>query len=145
MKSGKRRLVLVTCWLTFAAACGETALPTVSYPPTKAGDVVDDYFGTKVADPYRWMEDLDSKDVADWVAAQNRVTSGYLDTLPMRDHFRRRITELWDYPQSVAAGSRGRTVLLRTEYRAPAAGSAVHARQPDGAGDLGAGSECAVA
>jgi prolyl oligopeptidase len=99
MKSGKRRLVLVTCWLTFAAACGETALPTVSYPPTKAGDVVDDYFGTKVADPYRWMEDLDSKDVADWVAAQNRVTFGYLDTLPMRDHFRRRITELWDYPR----------------------------------------------
>ena len=53
------------------AGCGETAMPTVSYPPTRTGAVVDDYFGTRVPDPYRWMEELESKDVADWVAAQN--------------------------------------------------------------------------
>ena len=89
--------------LTMAACTASTppaaTLPSVSYPPSAKGTVVDDYFGTKVADPYRWMEDLDSKDVAAWVAAQNRVTFAFLDMLPMRERFRRRITELWDYPR----------------------------------------------
>ena len=71
----------------------------MTYPATTKGDVVDDYFGTKVPDPYRWMEDLDSQGVADWVAAQNRVTFDYLDKLPMRERFKQRITELWDYPK----------------------------------------------
>jgi len=53
---------------------------------------VDDYHGTKVADPFRWMEDLDSKDVAEWVAASNAVTESYLKTLPLRQDFRKRLT-----------------------------------------------------
>ena len=48
------------------------------YPETRKVDVVDDYHGTKVPDPYRWLEDLDSKDVAQWTAAENAVTFGYL-------------------------------------------------------------------
>jgi prolyl oligopeptidase len=75
-------------------AAGSGAL---AYPPTRAGDVVDDYFGRKIADPYRWLEDLDSKDTADWVAAQNKITSAYLDKLPQREAIRKRLTELWDY------------------------------------------------
>ena len=71
----------------------------VTYPSTPKGDVVEDYFGTKIAHPYRWMEDLDSKAVADWVAAQNQVTFDYLAKLPMREHFVKRITGLWDYPR----------------------------------------------
>ena len=69
------------------------------YPETKKTGVVENYFGTKVADPYRWMESLDSPDVAPWITAQNAVTSEYLARLPLRDHFKRRITELWDYPK----------------------------------------------
>src|SRR5215831_1446559 len=72
----------------------------VSYPPTKTVDVVEDYHGTKVADPYRWLEDLDSKDVAEWVAAQNKLTFDELSKLPMREHFKQRITQLWDYPKT---------------------------------------------
>jgi prolyl oligopeptidase len=71
-----------------------------SVPPTTKGDVVDDYFGTKVADPYRWMEDLDSKAVSAWIAAQNATTSRYLEALPMRDKIKARITQLWDYPKT---------------------------------------------
>ncbi|MES1255958.1 MAG: S9 family peptidase, partial [Acidobacteriota bacterium] len=92
--------------LATAASCLVVAIvlqaalaPRLSYPPSQKGDVVDDYFGTRVADPYRWMEDLDSKDVAEWVAAQNQVTSSYLATLPLRAHFERRIAALWDYPK----------------------------------------------
>ena len=76
----------LTAWpavlLLAAAACQTRPEPTMTYPATARGDVVDDYFGTKVPDPYRWMEDLDSPAVADWVAAQNRVTFDYLEKLP---------------------------------------------------------------
>lgn len=82
-------------------ACQQAPEPTMTYPTTKRGDVVDDYFGTKVVDPYRWMEDLDSKETADWVTAQNQVTFDYLGKLPMRERFKQRITELWDYPKVV--------------------------------------------
>ena len=71
----------------------------LTYPPSEKGTVVDDYFGTKVPDPYRWMEDLDSKAVADWVKAENTVTAAYLDKLQLRDDLKKRITEMWDYPK----------------------------------------------
>jgi prolyl oligopeptidase len=83
-----------------AAIAVQAQRPTLQYPNTKKGDVVDDYHGTKVADPYRWLEDLDSEEVAGWVAAQNALTNGYLEKLPMRQHFRERIGILWDYPKT---------------------------------------------
>lgn len=70
------------------------------YPETRRGDDVDWYGTTRVADPYRWLEDLDSPEVASWVAAQNAVTFAHLDTLPRRDRLRQRLTELWDYPRT---------------------------------------------
>ena len=70
--------------LIAAAACSPAPEPKMTYPETRKGDLVEDYHGTKIADPCRWMEDLDSKEVADWVARQNEVTFGYLDKLPMR-------------------------------------------------------------
>jgi prolyl oligopeptidase len=81
-------------------ACQQAAsAPRLSYPDTRKDAVVDDYHGTKVPDPYRWMEDLDAKEVADWIRAQNDLTFGYLNKLPMREYFRQRITELWNYPK----------------------------------------------
>ena len=76
------------------AAAGATAL---SYPPTRTVDVVDDYFGRKIADPYRWLESLDSPDTAAWIAAENKVTFGYLEKLPQREAIRKRLTALWDF------------------------------------------------
>ena len=73
--------------------------PAFEYPPAVKGDVVDEYGRTQVADPYRWMEALDSKEVADWVAASNAVTEPYLAKLPLRQHFNTRLTELWSYPR----------------------------------------------
>jgi len=80
-------------------SCGpvQPTPPPLTYPPTMKGDVVDTYHGTPVPDPYRWMEDLDSKDVADWVAAQNAVTDPYLAALPLRTSLNTRLTELWNY------------------------------------------------
>jgi len=71
----------------------------ISYPDTRRGDQVDTLHGVDVADPYRWLEDdvRESKEVADWVTAQNKVTFAYLDSIPRREAIRRRVTELWNY------------------------------------------------
>ena len=70
-----------------------------TYPPTRAGDVVDDYHGTAVPDPYRWLEDVDSPETRAWVAAQNQLTFAWLDQIPQRAAIRERLTALWDYPR----------------------------------------------
>ena len=94
-------IATMTLLAVAASACGRTepAVERLPYPVAAKGDVVDDYAGTKVPDPYRWMEALDSKDVADWVAASNAVTDPYLAKLPLREHFNTRLTELWNYPR----------------------------------------------
>ncbi|MFM8535357.1 MAG: S9 family peptidase, partial [Acidimicrobiia bacterium] len=72
----------------------------MTYPETRVTDAVDTYGQVSVADPYRWLEELDSPDVAAWVAAQNAVTFAHLASLPLRCHFTERLTELWDYPRT---------------------------------------------
>ncbi len=81
----------------------------LKYPEARKGDVVDDYHGTKVADPYRWLEDAPEKspDVAKWIAAENAVTANYLGAFPVRDQLKKRITELWNYPKVSMPGYEG--------------------------------------
>lgn len=69
----------------------------LTYPTTHQADQVDDYHGTKVADPYRWLEDPDSDETKAWVEAQNKVTFGYLEDIPQRESLKQRITKLWNY------------------------------------------------
>ncbi|MDP2888963.1 MAG: prolyl oligopeptidase family serine peptidase [Bacteroidota bacterium] len=84
--------------LAFAFMMSCTQKP-INYPPTAKGDVKDTYFGTEVEDPYRWLEDDNSAETAEWVKAQNQLTFGYLEKLPFRDQINSRLTELWDYPK----------------------------------------------
>ena len=96
----KRSLILVSILLLALAPFGcKEKQPAVTYPVTEKGDVVDDYFGTKVPDPYRWLEDDKAENVANWVEAQNAVTFGYLDEIPFRDKIRSRLTEIYNYPR----------------------------------------------
>jgi prolyl oligopeptidase len=67
------------------------------YPHSRRVDQVDDLHGTLVADPYRWLEDLESEETRKWVADQNEVTFGYLSGIPDREAIRQRITDLWNY------------------------------------------------
>jgi prolyl oligopeptidase len=99
----------IACALVLACGTGWLVeAQTLKYPAARRGDVVDDYFGTKVADPYRWMEDLNAPEVKQWVDAQNAVTSRYLDALPLRNALKTRITELWNYPKVTAPEYEGR-------------------------------------
>lgn len=90
---------LAAAVLIHAGCYGQSLLPKITYPPTPKDHIVNDYFGVKVPAPYQWMEDLDSKAVQDWVKAEDAVTFPYLAKLPLRGHFLRRITELWNYPK----------------------------------------------
>ncbi len=69
----------------------------MKYPETKKGQVVDNYFGTEVADPYRWLEDDRSQETEAWVVEQNKVTRGYLENIPFREEIKERLTSLWNY------------------------------------------------
>ncbi len=71
----------------------------MNYPETRKADQVDDYHGTAVADPYRWLEDDNSTETQAWVAAQNQVTFDYLAQIPYRSQLKQRLQELYNYPK----------------------------------------------
>ncbi|WP_443969662.1 prolyl oligopeptidase family serine peptidase [Sphingobium sp. CR28] len=81
------------------AATAQASSPAMTYPETKRVDQVDEQFGVKVADPYRWLETdvRTDKAVADWVEAENKVTQSYLATVPGRDILQKRLAALYDY------------------------------------------------
>jgi len=72
-------------------------IKTNNYPVARKGDQVDDYHGVKVADPYRWLEDLDSEETRKWVEEQNKLTFGYLAEIPARTTIKERLTKLWNF------------------------------------------------
>ena len=71
--------------------------PAITYPPSPTSDQVDDYHGRSIADPYRWLEDVESVETEAWVTAENEVTQNYLRKLPAREPMRARLEELWNY------------------------------------------------
>jgi prolyl oligopeptidase len=111
--STRRRLAAIataTTWIGAALVMSLGSNPSLGEEnkdkPAKAFDypearrdasVVDDYHGTKVADPYRWLEDPDSPETRAWVEAENKVTFAFLESIPQREAIKKRITALWDY------------------------------------------------
>ncbi|SFB92818.1 prolyl oligopeptidase [Parapedobacter composti] len=81
-----------------------TLLP---YPETKRGNVVDQYFGTAVPDPYRWLENDTAADTKAWVKAQNKVTNNYLEQIPFREAIYKRLEKLWNYEKFSAPFKEG--------------------------------------
>lgn len=69
----------------------------ITYPETRTGEVEEDYFGTLVKDPYRWLEDDNSEETMDWVTIQNKTTELYLNEIPYRKYIHKQLTNLWDY------------------------------------------------
>lgn len=80
---------------------------TLNYPETKKVDTVTDYFGTKVKDPYRWLEDDRSEETEAWVKAQNEVTFGYLNDIPYKKDLENRLSEIWNYEKISAPFKEG--------------------------------------
>ena len=83
-------------WLLAAPYC---LIAQLQYPVTKKGDVVENYHGTQVADPYRWLEDDNSAETKAWVADENKVTFGFLNKIYYRDQWLKRLEEINNYPK----------------------------------------------
>ncbi len=95
--------LLFSC-LTFA----QTMTNKIIYPATRKVDTIDTYFGTKVPDPYRWLEDDRADDTKAWVTAQNKVTQGYLSQIPYREALHDRLKQLWNYEKFSAPFKEGK-------------------------------------
>ena len=80
----------------------EANITLMKYPEARKDTVKDNYFGTIIADPYRWLENDTSTETGAWVSAENKVTENYLSQIPFRDDIRKRLTEIWNYPKETA-------------------------------------------
>ncbi len=80
---------------------------SIAYPEARRGSVVDDYYGVRVADPYRWLEDLDALETRSWIEAQNRVTSDFLAQIGERGHIEQRLRELYGFERYGVPEKRG--------------------------------------
>ena len=80
-----------------AAPAAQAPTDALVYPQAKKGAQVDTYHGVQVADPYRWLENLDGADTRAWIEAENKVSGAYLAQIPARDALRKRLTELWNF------------------------------------------------
>jgi prolyl oligopeptidase len=102
-----KRLIFTTLVMVIVLSCNAPMKNKIEYPVTKKGDVVDNYFGTGVPDPYRWLEDDMSEETAAWVKEQNKVTSGYLETIPYRAEIKTRLEKMWNYEKYTAPFNEG--------------------------------------
>ncbi|NIW24599.1 MAG: S9 family peptidase, partial [Gammaproteobacteria bacterium] len=67
-----------------ASMASHALAQSIKYPKTRKAEIVEDFHGTHVADPYRWLENVDDPEVAQWVDAQNEITRDYVDRLDSR-------------------------------------------------------------
>ncbi len=79
----------------------------LQYPQTKKVEQIDEYFGVKVSDPYRWLEDDNSEETKAWVQEQNKVTEEYFSKIPFRNAIKKRLEDLWNYPKETAPYKKG--------------------------------------
>lgn len=87
--------------------CTQEKPAKYDYPKANKVDTVDVYFGHEVPDPYRWLEDDNSVETAEWVDAENKITNDYLAQIPFRDQLKDRLTEIWNYPKYGVPFKRG--------------------------------------
>jgi len=94
-----RKFIVIMATIT---ATTTVSAQRIQYPKAQKDGTVDHYFGTEVADPYRWLENDTSQQTADWVEAENRVTKAYLSKIPFRQKLLKRLTELSNYEKITA-------------------------------------------
>jgi prolyl oligopeptidase len=98
--------------LSLATLCTPATAQKLTYPQTKRVDQVDSYFGVKVADPYRWLEEENAPETAQWVEAENKVTFDYLAKIPYREQLKARLSKLYDYAKYGAPFRKGENYVF---------------------------------
>ncbi len=112
MESQKRMMTMIALTVCVAALFCTERIP-FKYPASKKVNHVDDYFGVRVADPYRWLEDVAAPNTAAWVNDQNKFTEAYLKAIPFREKFRTRLSETANYEKYSDAAKEGEYYTFR--------------------------------
>jgi prolyl oligopeptidase len=99
--------IITIFFMAILISCNGPVKKKIVYPVTKKGNVVDTYFGTSVPDPYRWLEDDRSEETAAWVKEQNKLTFGYLESIPYREEIKTRLQRMWNYEKYTAPHKEG--------------------------------------
>jgi prolyl oligopeptidase len=97
-----KKSILLIIAIALLLSCNGPMKNKIEYPVTRKGNVTDNYFGTEVSDPYRWLEDDMSAETAAWVKEQNEVTFGYLKTIPYREEIKNRLEKMWNFEKFTA-------------------------------------------
>src|ERR1700736_6174396 len=114
MASMNRKFLALFTLCPLAILFAADSQTTFNYPPAPTSNQVDDYFGTKVPDPYRPLENPDSPESRKWIEAENKITFDFLKTIPERDEIKKRLTEVWDYERfGVPFKEKGRYFLSK--------------------------------
>ena len=108
----KLKVRVATLATLLVAAAAVVFTQALQYPAARKVDQVDNYHGTKVADPYRWLEDDNSPETAAWIEAENKITFPYLERIPYRQQFQDRVKRLNDYVKYSAPSHKGPYVFF---------------------------------
>jgi prolyl oligopeptidase len=92
-----KKFIFIITAMAFLTTCNSPKKNNIAYPETRKTDISDDYFGTNVSDPYRWLEDDKSEETAAWVKEENKVTFGYLENIPYRNNIKSRLEKMWNF------------------------------------------------
>ena len=103
------QLVILAIAITF-----QVNSQTFNYPNTKKTDQTDNYFGTEIKDPYRWLEDDNSDETKQWVLEENKITDEYLSKIPYRNKVKERLTQLWNFPKASTPFKAGSNFFIYT-------------------------------
>jgi prolyl oligopeptidase len=101
-------LLIVSAWIGLSTGSVDAQSGNLNYPKARKANVTDNYFGTRVQDPYRWMENDTSREVKNWVEAENKITQDYLSQIPYRKTIHDRLTQIWNYERYSAPIHKGK-------------------------------------
>ena len=109
----KRVMTSLFVFVVIAVLSSSSISQKLQYPITKKVDQIDTYFGTKVPDPYRWLEDENSPERTQWIEEENKVTFGYLDKIQYRNQLKQRLEKLYNYPKYTLPSRNGEYFFFR--------------------------------
>jgi prolyl oligopeptidase len=111
-KKEMKKILALPLLLLMIESQAQTKIPVPQLTPTRKDTTVDTYFGTRISDPYRWLEDDHSQETAEWVRKENMATFDYLKRIPFRDKVGKELSRMWNYEKYGNPSKEGKYLLF---------------------------------